>query len=111
MRRLVLLAPVLLPAAAHAVVLCPAARDGYPLRDVMLFDGSPSELASLVPEQQGRRVTWEVAYIGRAGRQAYLVCGYERGTRKLEVEVPGGSRACTFTLGTGDRIAGSVECR
>ncbi|MBP0495564.1 STY0301 family protein [Roseomonas indoligenes] len=108
---LAVLVLVLLPAAAGAAVLCPAMQDGRPLREVTLFDGPPAELASLVPDQRGRRVTWDVAYIRQAGRAAYLVCGYDRVTRKLEAEVPARARQCGFTSAPGGRIAGAVECQ
>jgi hypothetical protein len=111
MRSLALVALVLLPATAQATILCPLTQDGRRLREVMLFDGPPAELASLVPEQRGQRVTWDIGYIRQAGRRAYLVCEYDRGTLKLEAEVPAGARACAFTLAAGDRIAGAVECR
>ncbi len=111
MRLLVFAALALLPATAWAVVLCPALQDGRRLQKVMLFDGPPAELASLVPDQQGRRVAWDVASIGKAGRRAHLVCGYDRVTRELEVEVPAAARTCAFRMTAGDRIAGAVECR
>lgn len=102
---------VLLPLASHAEVLCQATQNGRVLREVTLFDGPPSELASLVPDQRGQRDTWDVAAIRQAGRRGYLVCGYDRTAQKVEVEIPAAARRCTTTRAPGNRSFGTVECR
>ena len=103
---------LLFPLTAQAAVLCPASRDGRALQNVQMYDGPLAEMAILRPEQRGRRVWWEVGYIRKAGRQAYLVCAYgHRNTPDPEIEVPAGVRECSFTMTQDDRNAGAVECR
>ena len=109
--RVALAGLVLLPVAAQAAVLCPLTQNDHRLDEVTMFDGPPAELASLVPEQRGRRVSWKVAYIRQAGRRGFLVCGYTKAAPKVEVEVPVAARTCSFTLNAHDQIVGPAECR
>lgn len=85
------LALVALDAAAQPRgAACPTRAGGKPLSALDVFDGPPSELASLKPEirHDGRTSwvsTWDVRYIYRAGRRVYLRCEYD--TKSIVVPV------------------------
>jgi hypothetical protein len=52
-----------------------------PLRSVTIFDGPPSELASLVPDLADKRSSsWELGYVYDAGRTVWVRCQYADGT-------------------------------
>ncbi len=51
------------------------------LRNVTVFDGPPSELASLVPDEAGEiSASWELGYVYDAGRTVWVRCQYADGT-------------------------------
>lgn len=76
---------LLLAAAAGAQgAACPATSGGAPLSFITVFDGPPSENASLVPDgvrrSKGAEVsTWDVRGVYRAGRTVHLKCEYGAG--------------------------------
>ncbi len=110
--RLLALAALLLPATAQAAVVCPAIREGRPLRGVELHGGPPAAgIHILKPEQRGRRIVWEVDGAREDGRRGILACSYDRAAPPVEVEVPAGARECSYTLSRDERTHGAVECR
>lgn len=67
----------LAPAAAAEV--CPK-RPGHPLRGVDVFDGTPEERATLVPDDpQESFGRWSLRYIYEAGRIVTVRCRYADG--------------------------------
>ena len=65
----------------HAVGAEVCAAKSQALRSIMVFDGPPSELASLVPEQTGKNSGyWELGYVYDAGRSVWVHCQYADGT-------------------------------
>jgi hypothetical protein len=51
------------------------------LRSVTVFDGPPSEQASLVPDRAGKNGgSWELGYVYDAGRSVWVRCQYADGS-------------------------------
>lgn len=62
-----------------AAAVCPA-RPDHPLRYVDVFDGSPNDMATLVPDQGGQSSGyWQLGYIYDAGRYVTIRCKYADG--------------------------------
>lgn len=89
----------------HAID-CPASiNEGpkeYPLANVQLFDGHPSELASLVPDAKDETV-WTItpemwAYQKKEGRDMFLVCNYKGTKNAVTLKVPADTPKCTMQL-------------
>lgn len=56
--------------------VCPS-HPGHPLRLVDVFDGSPDELATLVPDEAGKvSGFWQLGYLYDAGRFVTIRCKY-----------------------------------
>jgi hypothetical protein len=65
---------------AAAVEVCPS-RGGQSLRYVDVFDGTPAELATLVPDRAGERSGyWQLGYVYNAGRFVTIRCKYSDGS-------------------------------
>jgi hypothetical protein len=61
---------------ALAENVCPS-RSGHPLRLVDVFDGSPEEQATLVPDKAGKvSGYWQLDYVYDAGRFVTIRCKY-----------------------------------
>jgi hypothetical protein len=64
---------------ASAASICPL-RHGNPLKFVDIFDGSPEEQATLVPDRNGASSGyWDLAYVFEAGRTVGVRCKYRNG--------------------------------
>jgi hypothetical protein len=64
---------------AVAAEVCPP-REKQPLRSVDVFDGSPEELATLVPDVPGERSGyWKLGYLYDLGRFVTIRCKYADG--------------------------------
>lgn len=76
--------------AAAALEVCPD-RHEQPLRFVYVFDGTPEELATLVPDRAKERSgRWQLDYVYDAGRFVTIRCKYADGKTedvKLEKKV------------------------
>jgi hypothetical protein len=62
-------------------VKCPPLHGKIQLSDALVYDGSPEEMADLMPDKSKgsgdhAKSSWEVGYIYEAGRNVYLVCKY-----------------------------------
>lgn len=103
MRGLMILVTLALASAANAAPLaCPATLKGKALEEVTVFDGPPAEMASLRPEdgrETNRRMrqTWDIAEIGKSGRQVHMACRYKGGA-KLVLQAPKSAKVCTQDL-------------
>jgi hypothetical protein len=65
----------------HAIGAEVCAAKSQPLRSFLVFDGPPSELASLIPEQTGDHGGyWDLGYVYDAGRSVWVHCQYADGT-------------------------------
>jgi hypothetical protein len=65
----------------HAIGAEVCASKSQPLRTFTVFDGPPSEQASLVPDSAGKdSSSWELGYIYDAGRSVWVRCQYADGT-------------------------------
>jgi hypothetical protein len=65
--------------AATALEVCPV-RQEQPLRFVDVFDGTPEQLATLVPDRAGERSGyWTLGYVYDAGRNVTIRCKYADG--------------------------------
>ncbi len=64
---------------ATGAEVCPAKSQA--LRSVTVFDGPPSEQASLVPDRAGTsHSSWDLGYVYDAGRTVWVRCEYADGT-------------------------------
>ena len=82
---------------AFAVEVCPVLSD-QPLQYADVFDGSPDELASLVPDVSNRRSGyWRVDYVYRAGRFVTVRCKYAQG-KVVDVKLPELVKKCSYSL-------------
>ena len=94
-------------ALAAPAPVCPAVP-GHALKRLTVFDGPPEELASLVPEQDGKgRAYWDLAYVYRAQRRVWVQCHYEPQAMRT-MELPAQVNRCTFTSST--RHGGQLWC-
>jgi hypothetical protein len=72
---------VLVGAVQANEVKCPPLYGEIPLSGAVVYDGSPEEMADLIPDKSKgsgshANSSWEVGYIYEAGRNVYLVCKY-----------------------------------
>ncbi len=81
--------------AACATTRCPAATEGHSLSGVEVFDGPPSELASLEPGDGG----WELDYKAAApDGHFYLACRLRRRRdTSLAIKLPPTVSNCRIT--------------
>ncbi|AHI77335.1 STY0301 family protein [Burkholderia thailandensis] len=69
-------------AARAGTAVCPV-RAQSPLQYVDVFDGAPSDLATLIPDDAGeRKGHWELGYVYDAGRYVTIRCKYADGQTK-----------------------------
>lgn len=65
----------------HAIGAEVCAAKSQLLRSIMVFNGPPSELVSLVAEQSGDHSGyWELGYVYDEGRSVWVRCQYTDGT-------------------------------
>ena len=95
---------------------------GYPtaLAGVTIFDGPPSEQASLVPDREQTTAdsviqTWKLA---KSDRGYWLQCEYANTTAQVSQRLPGDVSRCDVTYernvrfgGEGRRVVKSVNCK
>jgi len=112
--RLLMAALLLTPSAALAApVQCPASQDGQSLSTVTLFDGPPSENASLAPDSATQDETgnitssWKLDYIFTAGGHLYIECDY--GANKQAVLKPPFVTSCIYK--TNNQGHNSLTCQ
>lgn len=92
----------------RAADVCPA-HGKSPLRSVDVFDGSPAELASLVPDEAHERSGyWELGYVYDAGRFVSVRCRYADGSSVEEKLVRKVAR-CDYTVDAQKTL--SLQCR
>jgi hypothetical protein len=88
------------PACAQGAS-CPAYQEKNRLVTVTLFDGPPSEMASLMPDvSKGSGdhayASWDVGYIFDAGRSLYLACEYSGSKKTTAIKVEKKVQQCTY---------------
>ena len=82
---------------ALAATSCPSYLGVHTLTDVDLFDGPPSEKASLIGDDDG----WDLTpYKGSADRY-YLVCRFSGTSETKAIELPAGVARCKLTRHVG----------
>jgi len=95
-------------AGAAAAEVCPA-RPGHSPRYVVVFDGTPEEMASLVPDETGNSSgRWQLGYVYEAGRVVTVRCRYEDG-RTAEVTLSKKVNACVYKIDAKKRLKLSCE--
>jgi hypothetical protein len=98
-------APFALPAAILALCIRPAiaaevcpVRAGQPVHFVDVFDGSPEQLATLVPDKARQSSGfWRLGYIYDAGRFVTIRCKYADGAVS-DVKLPGKVQQCDYKI-------------
>ena len=94
--------------AAPAPQVCPVRLD-HPLRFVDVFDGSPQELATLVPDQaQEHSGYWQLGYIYKAGRFVTIRCKYDDG-KELDVKLSNKVDRCDYKIDAKKRL--QLSCK
>jgi hypothetical protein len=84
---------------AAAAEICPL-REGQPLRNVDVFDGTPDELATLVPDkEQELSGYWLLAYVYNAGRFVTIRCKYADG-QASDVKITNKIAKCDYKIDT-----------
>jgi len=91
-----------------AVDVCPR-RDGQPLQFVDVFDGSPEELAILVPDKAERLTGyWMPGYVYDTGRFVTIRCRHADG-QTADTKVPNKVATCDYKIDTKKTLAMSCE--
>jgi len=84
---------------AAAAQVCPVWQH-QPLRYVDIFDGTPDELATLVPDQaQERSGYWQLGYVYKAGRFVTIRCKYADG-KQIDVKLSKEVGRCDYKIDT-----------
>ena len=78
--------------ACATTTICPIFHDHHKLTAVDVYDGPPSELASLTPDDEG---AWKLGYkpASTQGR-FYLGCAYGKDGTPLPIELPANVAVC-----------------
>jgi len=80
-----------------AAAVCPARAD-HPLRFVDVFDGAPSDMATLVPDQAGESSGyWQLGYVYDAGRFVTVRCKYADGSTP-DVKLTSKIKRCDYSI-------------
>ena len=80
-----------------ALGACPH-RENQPLRYVDIFDGSPEEMAFLIPDQaQEQSGFWLLDYVYDAGRVVSIRCKYADGYQ-VDLMLTNKVSKCSYTL-------------
>jgi hypothetical protein len=75
-----LIALVSVCSIGHTIAAEVCAAKSQALRSVTVFEGPPSEQASLVPDSAGKNnSSWDLAYIYDGGRSVWVRCQYADG--------------------------------
>ena len=83
--------------SAVAAEVCPR-REKQPLRSVDVFDGSPQEHATLVPDVPGERSGyWQLGYLYDAGRFVTIRCKYADG-EAVDVKLSNKVDRCDYKI-------------
>jgi hypothetical protein len=73
-------------------------RAESPLRYVDVFDGAPSEMATLVPDDAGeKKGDWQLGYVYDAGRYVTIRCKYADG-RTTDVRLADRVQRCDYRI-------------
>jgi hypothetical protein len=76
---------------------------------VDVFDGTPEELASLVPDMaQARSGYWQLGYVYDAGRFVTIRCKYADG-KALDVKLPDKVNRCDYRINAQKTLA--LHCK
>ena len=93
---------------ALAAEACPA-REGQPLRYVDVFDGSPEEMATLVPDRAAKTSGyWQLGYVYADGRFVTLRCKYADGQAR-DVKLTNKIARCDYRIDARKTL--SLTCR
>ncbi|EIP89431.1 lipoprotein, putative [Burkholderia humptydooensis MSMB43] len=88
--------------------VCPV-RAQSPLQYVDVFDGAPSDLATLIPDDAGeRKGHWALGYVYDAGRYVTVRCKYADGQTK-DVRLAGRVNRCDYRID--DKKTLKVMCK
>jgi hypothetical protein len=80
---------------AQAENVCPL-HPGRPLRLVDVFDGSPDELVTLVPDKAGKvSGYWQLDYVYDAGRFVTIRCKYAD-DETVDIKLPRKTDQCDY---------------
>jgi hypothetical protein len=97
---------VAIPAVSAEV--CPS-RSGQPLRFVDVFDGTPEELATLVPDKAlARSGYWELGYVYDSGRFVTIRCKYRDG-KASDVKLARKVARCDYRINARKTLA--LRCK
>lgn len=98
-------------AALAESVTCPKSSNARPLERVEIFDGKPSELASLVPDEDigDGRTTPMWRFVAGGQRRIWVVCTYGASTGTVAVELPATTRQCAVQYRKKKPVA--VDCK
>ncbi|AOK45425.1 hypothetical protein WT60_00045 [Burkholderia sp. MSMB617WGS] len=84
-------------ATGASAEVCPV-RQQSPLHYVDVFDGAPSDLATLVPDDAGERNGhWALGYVYDAGRYVTIRCKYADGETR-DVKLAGRVNRCDYRI-------------
>ena len=94
---------------------CPAHQGINVLASATLFDGPPSEMASLTPDisrGSGDHAysSWDVRYLFDAGRKLYLVCQYAGTEKTTTIKVDKKVKQCIYRTHTAHTPA-ELSCK
>jgi hypothetical protein len=94
--------------AAGAQETCPLQPDQH-LQFVDVFDGAPEELATLIPDRDGKRSGyWLLAYVYESGRFVTVRCKYTKG-KILDVKLGEPIKQCSYSINSKKTL--KVLCR
>lgn len=93
---------------ADAQETCPNQPDQQ-LQFVEVFDGAPEELATLIPDHDGKRAgSWLLAYVYESGRFVTVRCKYNKG-KVLDVKLAAPIKQCSYSINSKKTL--KVLCR
>jgi hypothetical protein len=82
--------------AESAPIGCPPTHDGKPLKDVELFDGPPSNMVEVIPENGRFVVPQTPRSLWQKFPASTLGCTYRGSNEMVTVELPRYIRVCDF---------------
>ena len=85
--------------ASQADIGCPPTHDGKPLKDVELFDGSPSNKVEIMPENGRFVVPQTPQSLWQKFPASTLGCTYRGSKEMITVVLPRGIQVCDFMDG------------
>ncbi|MDR2214746.1 MAG: hypothetical protein LBE59_02770 [Nevskiaceae bacterium] len=94
--------------SALAAEVCPS-KSGTFLRFLDVFDGSPEELATLIPEEVTEQTGyWKLGYVYDAGRFVTIRCEYAD-KQVLDVKLSKRIEQCDYTIDSQSKI--HLDCK